>query len=129
MNSVWEKLKNIGPDERKQGPLQLFGFVLLWLPCCMLEEGKDQLVNYSNIHLLRNQSDLLWYIAFSGTSGFASFMLFQDKSNPWVSVGGLVGLNSQKQRHVLASVVDSKWMLFILLSSLVLYSIDEIENQ
>lgn len=51
MNSVWEKLKNIGPDERKQGPLQPFGFVLLRLPCCMLEEGKDQLVNYSNIHL------------------------------------------------------------------------------
>ena len=44
-------------------------------------------------------------------------------------MGGLLGLDSQKQHDAFASVVDSEWMLFILLPSLVLYSIDEIENQ
>lgn len=39
-----------------------------------------------------------------------------------------VSFNSQ-EHHALASVMESKWMLFILLSSLVLCSIDEIENQ
>jgi len=50
MKGVWERLKNMGPDECKQSPLLLFGFVLLWLLCCMLKEDKDQLVNCSNIH-------------------------------------------------------------------------------
>lgn len=62
------------------------GLVLLWL-LCMLEEGKDQLVNYSNIYLLRIVSGLLWYIAFSVTAEFGLFMLFQSESNPsflWV---------------------------------------------
>lgn len=56
-------------------------------------------------------------------------MLFGGKNSTYFLLCGLVGLNSQKKQHVLASVLDSEWMLFIILSFLVLYSIDEIENQ
>lgn len=40
-----------------------------------------------------------------------------------------VSFNSQREHHALASVMEPKWTLFILLSSLVLCSIDKIENQ